>query len=76
MKCMFCRIGETCFGHQTVTFEQGDLVIVIRAVPAQICEACGEPYFDQATTKRLEQLAEDSAHEASSNVLVREFCAA
>jgi hypothetical protein len=37
------------------------LTLVVKGVPAQVCENCGEEYADEATTARLLQVAEEAA---------------
>jgi hypothetical protein len=41
-----------------VTLQRGDSVLVIRDVPAQICEDCGEYYLDEATAMQVYAEAE------------------
>lgn len=53
MKCMICKTGETHAGNTTVTLHRGQTVVVIRDVPAEICEDCGEYYPDDATANRV-----------------------
>ena len=75
MICVTCRHGRTAPGTATMTFEERGAVIVIRNVPAQVCDNCREAYFDQGTTKRLLFLAEE-ASKAGVTVEVREYVAA
>ncbi|MGH7938508.1 MAG: type II toxin-antitoxin system MqsA family antitoxin, partial [Bryobacteraceae bacterium] len=42
MKCTICKKGETAPGTATVTLERGGLTLVVKDVPAQICDNCGE----------------------------------
>lgn len=63
MKCVICQFGETEPGTTTVTLTRGEMTVVIRDVPAQICEICGEEYVDAATGKRLSQIAEKALSE-------------
>ena len=60
MKCVICRTGETHAGNTTVTLHRGPTVVVIRDVPAEICEDCGEYYLDDATANRVYADAERS----------------
>jgi YgiT-type zinc finger domain-containing protein len=53
MKCLICKIGETKADLATMTMERGETVLVIREVPARVCDNCGEPYFDASTTDQL-----------------------
>jgi hypothetical protein len=51
------------------------LTLVVKGVPAQVCENCGEEYADEATTARLLQMAEEVA-QAGVQVDVRQYVAA
>jgi YgiT-type zinc finger domain-containing protein len=53
MKCSICKTGETHSGRTTVTLQRGESVVVIRDVPAEICEDCGEYYLDEVTARRV-----------------------
>ena len=75
MKCVLCRNGETVDGKTTVTLERDRTVLVIRGVPAQVCENCGEAYVDELVTDGLLQVA-GQAVRAGVQVDVREFVAA
>jgi YgiT-type zinc finger domain-containing protein len=75
MTCVICRQGETLPGKATVTLERGGATIVIRGVPASVCDNCGEEYLDEVTTAALLKTA-DSAAQAGVQVDVREYVAA
>jgi len=75
MKCVICRQGETKDGFGTVTMERGQTTLVVKKVPAQVCDNCGETYFDQETTQRLLDTAK-AAERAGVQVDVREYIAA
>lgn len=53
MMCTICKNGNTYKGKTTVTLEKDSTVIVIKNVPADICENCGEYYLDEATTDNI-----------------------
>lgn len=61
MKCVICKTGDPHPGKTTITLQRGKTVVVIRDVPAEICENCGEYYLDDATAKRVYADAEQSA---------------
>ena len=75
MRCLICRHGETAAGSTTVTLERGGTTLVFKAVPAAVCENCGEAYVDEATTAELLRQAEAAAA-ASVEVEVRSYVAA
>lgn len=74
MKCLICQHGETVAGTTTVTLERGETTLVIKGVPAEVCQNCGEAYVDEETTTALlEQIRE--AAELGVDVEVRRFAA-
>lgn len=52
--CIVCRGGEIGPGQTTLTVERGRMTLVLKGVPARVCASCGEAYFDEATTARVE----------------------
>ena len=60
MKCVICRNGETADGKTTVTIEQDDTLLVMRGVPARVCQNCGEAYIEGETTDVILRAAEDA----------------
>lgn len=70
MNCSICKHGETEPGHVTVTLEREGTIVVIKNVPAQVCQDCSEYYLDQTTTDRvLEQAADAARRNAEMEVL-------
>lgn len=60
MKCVICKNGETQPGFVVVTLQRRDNTLVIKGVPAEICENCGEYYLSDEVATRLYQQAEQS----------------
>jgi len=58
MKCIVCKNGETRPGSTTETYELGTAVVVVRGIPAEVCDQCGEAYTDAQTTRQLEAIVE------------------
>jgi YgiT-type zinc finger domain-containing protein len=58
MTCVICKTGRTQPGVTTVTLQRGNSVIVIKEVPAQICEDCGEYYLAEPEAQKVYALAE------------------
>ena len=75
MKCVICKEGETRPGKASVLFDRDGSTFVVRSVPAEVCQNCGEEYVDDATAARLLRAAEDAAR-AGVHVDVREYVAA
>ncbi|MCF8296132.1 MAG: type II toxin-antitoxin system MqsA family antitoxin [Melioribacteraceae bacterium] len=61
MKCQLCKNGKTEKGRVTVTLERGNTVVLIKNVPADICDNCGEFYLDEETTYNILCKAENAA---------------
>lgn len=75
MKCVICKNGEVTPGTTTVTLERGHTTLVVKGVPARVCETCGEEYVDEITTRTLLETA-DAAARTGVQVEVRQFAAA
>ncbi|WP_419638865.1 type II toxin-antitoxin system MqsA family antitoxin, partial [Thiolapillus sp.] len=41
MECVICKTGETRPGHVTVTLQREGVTLLIKDVPAEICDNCG-----------------------------------
>ncbi len=75
MKCVICKFGETQPGHTTLTLERDNLTLVVKHVPAQVCQNCGEEYVDEQTSIHVLATAERVAQDGAQ-VDVREYLAA
>jgi YgiT-type zinc finger domain-containing protein len=75
MRCLICKGGDVRPGSTTFTVERGDMTLVLKGVPARVCSQCGEAYFDEATTRHIEDIAEKAQH-TGVQVAVQEYAAA
>ena len=46
MKCVMCKGGELAPGKTTVKVQRGETLVIIKDVPADVCQDCGEAYLD------------------------------
>jgi YgiT-type zinc finger domain-containing protein len=70
MQCVLCKHGTTYPGKVTVTLERDSSIIILKDVPADICENCGEYYLSQSTTVAVLSLAEQAIeHKAEVEIL-------
>lgn len=53
MKCVICKTGHTEPSMSSTVFDQDGRVIVVRDVPAQVCQQCGETYFSKEVTAQI-----------------------
>ena len=75
VKGVICKHGQTQPRTVTVTLERATLTLVIKNVPAQVCQNCGEEYVNEEITERLLKTAEEVA-QAGAQVDIREYIAA
>lgn len=61
MRCVFCKQGDTRPGEATVTLQRGETVVVVKEVPADICENCGEYYLSDSVSGKVMAKAEEAA---------------
>jgi YgiT-type zinc finger domain-containing protein len=71
MDCVICKNGQTRRGKATVTLERGGSIIVIKDVPADICQNCGEYYLDAEMTKEVLKRAEQSVKKGSELEVIK-----
>lgn len=57
--CYFCK-GPISENMTAVDFWWGDTLKIIEQVPTQVCEQCGEKYFQANVYKAMERLAQES----------------
>jgi len=60
MKCVICKHNNTIEGIVTVTLNRENSIIIIKNVPADICENCGEYYLSSEMTKKILEIANES----------------
>ncbi len=71
MRCIFCKQGNTQAGKTTVTLNRGETVVVIKDVPADVCENCGEYFLDDKTTEQVLSSAEDAVNKGAEVEILR-----
>lgn len=57
--CALCG-GTRSPGRTTFSADLGDGVVVVRQVPATVCDQCGEEWIDDDVAAELERRAEDA----------------
>ena len=71
MKCAVCKQGETRQGRVTVILHRNEMVVIIKSVPAEVCENCGEYYLSDSVTEKVLALAEDAARKGAEVEILR-----
>ena len=75
MTCVICKRGETKPGTTRIAVERGPTVLVVRSVPAQVCDNWGEAYLSGDAVDRLQQMLTVAA-QGGVQIEVREYIAA
>ena len=60
-KCYFCK-GDVVQQHVSIDYRWGDTLVIIKDVPAAVCQQCGEKYLSSSVYKELERLAKSKNH--------------
>ena len=59
MICLICRQAKTVDRLTSVTFERGEMRLVVKGVPARVCPSCGEAYVGEDVALKLLREAEE-----------------
>lgn len=70
MECTICKVGNTERGLVTVTLERGETIVLIKKVPAQVCQNCGHYFLDSETTKLVLDRGNDAISKGSELEIV------
>ena len=60
MNCVICKTGQISGGTATITLQRGETTVVIKNVPADVCDNCGEYYLSEEMTERVMELGESA----------------
>ena len=55
MICLICRQAELAEGLTSISFERGELRLIVNNVPARLCPSCDEAYVQEDVAVRLLQ---------------------
>jgi YgiT-type zinc finger domain-containing protein len=58
--CPICKTGELLPGIATVTLERNESIVLLKKVPATVCNNCASYFLDGPTTRQVLQKAEIS----------------
>jgi YgiT-type zinc finger domain-containing protein len=60
MTCLICKTGIYKPGKVTVKLERDSAIVLIKEVPAEVCDTCSNYLLDQQTTRAVLNLAKKS----------------
>ncbi|AFZ16463.1 type II toxin-antitoxin system MqsA family antitoxin [Allocoleopsis franciscana] len=66
-----CKHGETQPGLVTVTLERDESIVIIKRVPAEVCDNCGEYYLSDAITEQVLERAEMAVSKGAEVEIIR-----
>jgi len=69
MTCFMCK-GLVQEGFSTFTADMGGCVVLIKNVPSDICEQCGEIYYNSEVARQLEQIVQNITKSVSAEIAV------
>jgi YgiT-type zinc finger domain-containing protein len=71
VKCVICKHGETEPGTTTVTLQRGESTLIVKGVPADICDNCAEYYLSEEVTEKLLAQADAALHAGAELEILR-----
>ncbi len=74
MSSVLCKHGETRPGFVTVRLQRGETTVVLKQVPADVCDNCGEYYLSSEVTGQVMDKAE-AAVSSGAEVEIVKFAA-
>jgi YgiT-type zinc finger domain-containing protein len=72
MECALCK-GNMVEKRVAHTIETDTGIIVIRDVPALVCNQCGEVWFSSSTQQRLEKILHAASDSTAPEVAVFKY---
>ncbi len=58
--CPICHGGQKQLGKTTFTVDLGFGVVVVRDVPAQVCDLCGTDWIEDLIAEKLERVVNEA----------------
>jgi YgiT-type zinc finger domain-containing protein len=71
MTCSICRRGTTAPGETSVVLERENAIVIVRGVPAEICDECGEYYLSETVGQTVLDLGEAAIQRGAEVEIVR-----
>lgn len=72
MKCFYCK-GEAIETTTKFIVDLGRCVVIVKNVPAHVCQQCGETSYSNEVAQQLEKIVEAVKHSIMSEVVIVEY---
>ena len=71
MNCVVCKHGETRAALVTVTLQRGDTTVILKQVPAEVCQNCGEYCLSDTVAGQVTNRAEAAVKNGAEVEILR-----
>ncbi len=72
MNCFYCK-GQTIETMTKFIVDLGQCVVIVKNVPARVCQQCGETSYSSEVARQLEKIVEAVKHSIMSEVAIIEY---
>lgn len=72
MKCFYCK-GNTAETTTKFIVDLGQCVVIVKNVPARICQQCGETSYSNEVAQQLEKIVAAVKQSIMSEVAIIEY---
>lgn len=63
MPCIVCEEGELTVSTFTKTLKEDDTTLIVKEIPALLCDACGDVTYTKAIREQMEALLKTAVKE-------------
>ena len=71
MQCVICKQGLTQPGLVTVVLQRENTLVILKQVPAEVCDNCGEYYLNETITEIVLNLAQEAVNKGTEVEIMR-----
>jgi YgiT-type zinc finger domain-containing protein len=57
--CVICKTGKLAPGRKTILIEKASTIVIFKDAPGNVCNQCGEIYFNEHTTDLMYRQASE-----------------
>ena len=72
MSCFFCK-GKTVEKSAKFIVDLGPCVVIVKNVPALVCQQCGEVSYSNEVAQKLEKIVDVVKHSIMSEVAIIDY---